>query len=298
MYLDPRDRDRKHKTNSGISYQYQPPAERPAPALAPAGAASAAPQLTTFASFGPVDVHTPSVPNPEQSRTMNIAAGRMATVFELSPPRQGLGENTFVESRGAAFELARRAFNSRRRLARERIHWGFNPDKDDRVSSLLRWIQAMSNGLATVGVQRFLQTGQRGALFANADFQASVTPGAPKQPAFDWLTLEQVRPTMDRILQESVVCYKPMSKVVVFVFLPSKSGNSMAVWRRKLPVPESVRMANKDALEYVISTLPEEKIVYVDEMPPEPDEPPPPPLKKRGFWRRLFGFFKRKSKKK
>ena len=265
MYLDPREGDRKRKTNSGISYQYQSPAERPAPMLPPGGMSVDQP-LTTFASFSPMNPHAPSGPNPDHSRTMNIAVGRMNTVFELSPPRRGLGENTFVDSRGATIMAAQNAFyNSKRRPARDRVYWGFNPDKDQRVQSLLGWIQAMSNGLATVGVQRFLQTGQRGALFASAGYQVEVTPGAPKQPAFDWLTLEQIRPTMDRILQESVVCYKPMSQVVVFVFLLSKSGSSMAVWRRKLLVPESLRMANKDALEHTIAALPEERIVYVDE---------------------------------
>ncbi|GJE83998.1 hypothetical protein PsYK624_000720 [Phanerochaete sordida] len=372
MYLDPRQADRKRKTNSGISYQYQPPAERLAPGLmpgmmppsamaparppsamtpsrpygtlppgafppgmmppgmtspgmlpagfmphgvAPAGtlppgaaplhASPAAPQLGTFASFGPIDPHAPTTPSREYSRTMNIATGRMASAFEVSPPKRGRVSDSNdsgspIESHGEGLKPATPAlFNSRKRFARERIYWGFNPDKDERVSSLLRWVQAMSHGIAVLGVQKFLETGQRGALFANADFQVSTPDGGPKQPAFDWLTLQQIRPTMDRILQESVVCYKPMFQVIVFVFLLSKSGSSMAVWRRKIPVPESVRVPNHRDLEDVILDLPEEKVVYVDEAPPELDEPPPPPPpKKRGFWRRLFGIFRRKRKDK
>lgn len=303
MYLDPRD-DRKHKTNSGISYQYQAPAERLEPTLPPEapppGPVPGTPQYNTFASFGKLDPYAPTTPHPEHSRTMNIATGRMATSFELSPPRRGVVETSVVESHGEALKAATPAlFNSRRRLARERIHWGFSPDKDARVASLLRYIDAKSAELATIGVAKFLETRQRGALFANADFRVSVFDGAPEQPAFDWLTLQQIQPTMDRILQESVVCYKPMFQVVVFVFLLSKSGSSMAVWRRKLPVPEHVRRSQGDALADLIAALPEQKVVYVDEMPPDVHEPPPPPPpKKRGFWRRVFGIFKRKSKNK
>lgn len=59
----------------------------------------------------------------------------------------------FIESNGAALVPAQRAFYSQERLARHRIHWLFNPDKDERVSSLLSWVQAMSYDLATLGVR-------------------------------------------------------------------------------------------------------------------------------------------------
>ncbi|KAI0695730.1 hypothetical protein BC835DRAFT_1272884 [Cytidiella melzeri] len=189
----------------------------------------------------------------------------MTTVFELSPPRQGLGENAFIWSNGAALEHAQRALYSRRRYAKERIYWAFNPQNDPRVASLMRWIEAMSNGLATIGLTKFLETGQRGALITNADYRTNASPGAPTQPAFDWITLPNLRLTCDRIFQESVVTYKPQLQVVVFVFLLSVSGNSMAVWRRKVPIPEGVRVANKDAIAHVMSTLPQDKVVYVDE---------------------------------
>lgn len=113
-------------------------------------------------------------------------------------------------------------------------------------------------------MQQFLATGQRGALFANADYRVNA-PGGPTQPAFDWLTLQQLQPTLDKIFQESVVCYKPARQVIVFVFLLSKSGSSMAVWRRKLPVPESVVLANREAFARTLEALPKDKVVYVDE---------------------------------
>lgn len=62
----------------------------------------------------------------------------------------------FNESQGAALAPARLAFyNSKGRKARERIHWLFNPNKDERVSSLLAWIQQVSPQLGAFGVRDF-----------------------------------------------------------------------------------------------------------------------------------------------
>lgn len=152
MYTDPGDHHRhdKHKRQD-ISYQYRPPTTPTA--VAPPGIPRA-----QFASFSPIGQHgrdpkSPLLPRPEASKTMNIASGHMTTVFELAPPRPGQSEEAFVWSQGQGLVHAQRAlYGTKRRLAKERIYWGFNPDKDPRVSSLLRWIQAKSNLLATVGV--------------------------------------------------------------------------------------------------------------------------------------------------
>ena len=58
----------------------------------------------------------------------------------------------FIESNGAALIPAEKALYSPERLARYRIHWQFDPYKDERVSSLLEWIQDMAYELATLGV--------------------------------------------------------------------------------------------------------------------------------------------------
>ncbi|KAI0084173.1 hypothetical protein BDY19DRAFT_898814 [Irpex rosettiformis] len=189
----------------------------------------------------------------------------MTTVFELSP-RQGLSE--FMWSDGAGLQHAQRALFSRRRLAKDRIHWAFSPDNDPRVSSLIRWIDAMANGLATVGLQKLLETGQRGALITNADYRANTSPGGPTQPAFDWITLSQAKLTCDRIFQESVVTYKPHLQVIVFVFLLSNSQNSMAVWRRKVTIPEGVRAAHRREIAHIMEVIPQDKTVFVDEYVP------------------------------
>ncbi|EIW61940.1 uncharacterized protein TRAVEDRAFT_163588 [Trametes versicolor FP-101664 SS1] len=228
------------------------------------------------------------------SKTMKIATGAISTtVFELPPPRNGVGEAGFVDSQGAALASAERAMYNRHRPAKERFRWGFNPDKDPRVRSLLQWIAAMSNGLATIGLKRFLETQERGALFANADFRVPApTPGAPAQPTFDYVTLDQIQRTLDATMQESVKLYDPAFQVIVFVFLLSPSGNSMALWRRKLEVPDSVRDAYYDDIlqvEAELKTYP----VYVDEgrdrLPVKADAPPPKKKVRFAFLRRLFG---------
>lgn len=72
---------------------------------------------------------------------------------------------------------------------------------------------------------------------------------------------------MDRILQESVAFYEPAKQVIVFVFLPSQSGNSVAIWRRKILVPYNIQMTFQAEIELAMAGLPREKdyIVHVDE---------------------------------
>lgn len=85
------------------------------------------------------------------------------------------------------------------------------------------------------------------------------------EPAFDWLTFDQLQSTMDRVLQESVAFYDPYVHVIVFVFLPSKSGNSMAIWRRKIAVPNNLRLAYQAHIKQAMAALRKEYILHVDE---------------------------------
>lgn len=109
----------------------------------------------------------------------------------------------------------------------------------------------------------FLRTQQRGALIANVDFRAKKNPNAP---AFDWVTFDDVVDTHDKILQESIAFYEPDNQVLVFVFLLSRSGNSLAMWRRKLAVPIAVRNQNHIEITRLTNTLARRKyVVTVDE---------------------------------
>lgn len=137
----------------------------------------------------------------------------------------------------------------------------------------------MSEGVGGLGLQRFLETHQRGALFVNADY---VPPQSPHEPAFDWVTLDELKGSLDKILQESVALYDPAKQVIVFIFLLSKSGNSMAIWRRKVPVPEILQSAYKDPIADIKDGLQPNHPVYVEELPQrtpkeQPREMGPPP---------------------
>ncbi|KAF8450749.1 hypothetical protein L210DRAFT_3386196 [Boletus edulis BED1] len=168
----------------------------------------------------------------------------------------------FVESRGEALESVQRAFYSKQRKAADRFHWLFPPDKDERVSSLVKWISSMSFGIASFGLQKFLQTRERGALIVNAAYRPV---HSPSEPAFDWVTWNQIQRTMDRILQESVGYYNPAMHVIVFVLLPSPSGNSVAIWRRKLSIPNNIRLAYQAQITQATAALRKEYPVLVDE---------------------------------
>ncbi len=105
-------------------------------------------------------------------------------------------------------------------------------------------------------MRKFLEQGRRGALITNTEFQNEI-PAKPghAQPTFDWVTIEDLQPTMDQRLQESVICYNPRVQVVVLTFLLSKSGNSMAVWRTKLSIPESIQKGRKKEIDEVMAFL-------------------------------------------
>lgn len=77
--------------------------------------------------------------------------------------------------------------------------------------------------------------------------------------------MPQLHATLDRILQESVALYDPAVQVIVFVFLLSPTGNSMAVWRRKLALPEALRAAHEQEIEEAKADLDEDYPVYVEE---------------------------------
>ncbi|GLB33544.1 hypothetical protein LshimejAT787_0104280 [Lyophyllum shimeji] len=174
----------------------------------------------------------------------------------------------FLESRKAAFAPVQRAIFGRERKARDRIHWMFSPNKDDRVWSVLGWIQAMEYNLGSFGLHKFLQSRERGALFVNVTFRLAEHPN---QPVFDWLTFDEIQPSTDRILQESILSYDPSMQVVIFVYLPSPTGNSVAMWRRKVLVPNNTRLRFQREIVIAIGGLKRDKdyIVHVDEMPPK-----------------------------
>lgn len=148
-------------------------------------------------------------------------------------------------------------------------------------------------------MQKFLQTRERGALIVNAAYRPV---HSPNEPTFDWVTWNQIQLTMDRILQESVGYYNPTTHIIVFVFLPSASGNSVAIWRRKLPIPSNILLAYQAQITQAMASLRKDYPVFVDEYVHKPGylrigsdditrlpaPPKPLPPKKKRKWYKLW----------
>jgi hypothetical protein len=223
------------------------------------------------------------------SRTMAYANGTAGQMpLDSRSPSFTPRRNTFdsyahveplEESHGEAIEPVRSAFFGRDRKARDRIHWQFPFDKDERVLQALEWLHGHNRSVAVFGVSiphspmmsslstisqltKFLQTRERGALFINASYDGISGTGPPVA----WLTYEAAVETRDRLLQESIGFYDPSMQVIVFVFLPSKTGNSLAMWRRKIPVPDSIRLPHLREIDFVKAALNKDYTVLVDEM--------------------------------
>ncbi|KAF9055015.1 hypothetical protein BDZ89DRAFT_937597 [Hymenopellis radicata] len=201
------------------------------------------------------------------SKTLTHAQKGTNVPLQFVDPHNKLNEYTnvkFVESGGEALQSVARAFFGKERKARERFRWSFSPDKDPRVSSVLDWIDAVSYSLGAFGLHKFLQSQERGALVVNAAYRA---PKNPNEPAFDWMTFDQSQKTKDKILQESIALYDPDRQIVVFVFLPSHTGNSVAIWRRKINIPNNIKLMLQAEIQTVLAGLRREEdyVVHVDE---------------------------------
>ncbi|PVG03604.1 hypothetical protein CPB86DRAFT_694901 [Serendipita vermifera] len=160
------------------------------------------------------------------------------------------GQDTisFQESGGEALVAANRALFKSARPASERIHWGLNSAQDPSVQGLLDWVDQMAPELAMLAMHKFLNTQKRGALISNATYRPASTPD---EPAFDWITFEQSRGTLDATFQEGIAKYDPLTTAIVYVFLLSPSGNSMGIWKRKLIIPPETQEMYRDQLAEV-----------------------------------------------
>ncbi|KAG6837996.1 hypothetical protein H0H93_008390 [Arthromyces matolae] len=194
---------------------------------------------------------------------MNVQQDSMPSMSS----KLGLPPGALNESGNRAFEPAMKAIFGKERLAKDRIHWAFSPAHEPQVGAMLSWIQQMESHLAFFGLLKFLETQERGALFVNVSFRLKEYPD---RPAFDWLRYEQVQVSADRILQHSILAADPAQQTIVFVFLPSRTGNSVAMWRRKLQVPSEVSQRHMQVITKVKAGLRPEKDyrIHVDELPP------------------------------
>jgi hypothetical protein len=99
-------------------------------------------------------------PYPMPSRTMAYASGHAQDALDVFSPGLSRRRNTihdyanmeFLESRGEAFKPVHNAFFGRDRKARDRIHWQFPHDKDERVRHALEWLHDYAHGVGAFGV--------------------------------------------------------------------------------------------------------------------------------------------------
>ena len=113
---------------------------------------------TVSSAFVPAP--TGDSPYPMPSRTMAYANDNgQDTLDAISPgitrQRNTIGDFAnlqFLESFGEALKPVENAFFGRQRKARDRIHWQFPYDKDERVRHALEWLYDHAHGIGAFGV--------------------------------------------------------------------------------------------------------------------------------------------------
>jgi hypothetical protein len=100
-------------------------------------------------------------PYPMPSRTMAYANDNAQDTLDAISPGLSRQRNTigdfanlqFLESFGEALKSVENAFFGRDRKARDRIHWQFPHDKDERVRHALEWLNDHAHGIGAFGVR-------------------------------------------------------------------------------------------------------------------------------------------------
>lgn len=185
---------------------------------------------------------------------------------------------TIVESGGEGIIRAERALYASlsTRPVSERIFWSMPPDHDERVRNRIVNVDKMARELALYGIDRYLEDGVKGAIMTNAGYYA---PEWPVTPAYDWISFDDARSTGDKVLQESIAFTDPSTTTLVFIFLVSRSGESMAIWRRKFTVPPSELLRRQSDLRRVSLDAQRRGLVYqIDLNPPRMMTRPGPGL--------------------
>ncbi|KAG8705529.1 hypothetical protein FRC08_001631 [Ceratobasidium sp. 394] len=175
---------------------------------------------------------------------------------------------TIVESSGEGIIRAERALYASLsvRPVDERIFWTMPPDHDERVRNRIKSVDAMARELALYGLDQYLACGIKGAIMTNAGYHV---PEWPESPAYDWITFDDARRTGDQTLQESIAFSDPGLTTIVFIFLVSRSGESMAIWRRKFTIPTSERLRRDlDLRRVALEAQKRGQIYQIDLNPP------------------------------
>ncbi|KAF8338794.1 uncharacterized protein EI90DRAFT_2908495 [Cantharellus anzutake] len=185
-------------------------------------------------------------PTPARSSTIKSYSRGFGSTVPLDH------DDRIQESGGKGLSDAHHAMYGSHRLAQDRFMWILPYQHDPRVVSMHNFIEQSSSALAKLGFHKYLNTREKGALFVNVDYTSEE---APTEPAFDWLKFPDLQRTRDRTLQQSVAANNPAKTCLVFMFLVSKSGNSVGMWRRKIPVPQSLQTAYQDRVRRLESEV-------------------------------------------
>ncbi|KAG9090575.1 hypothetical protein FS749_000447 [Ceratobasidium sp. UAMH 11750] len=197
----------------------------------------------------PASHHSAMMPTQSMASAEEYASNRDAHQSDVSPPgaptkltrkltksRGPSSSSTprVIESNGSAFVSAQRALVGTHRPAQERIIWGLPLNRDPRVGEAIRKIEGMKDRLIVFGAEQFVQGRVRGAVMCNVDYHP---PGHPDELSFDWITLKDAQKTLEPVLQKAIIQTDPATSILVIVFLLSSSLNSLAIWRKCVPIP-------------------------------------------------------------
>ncbi|KAG9093431.1 hypothetical protein FRC07_011468, partial [Ceratobasidium sp. 392] len=174
------------------------------------------------ATSGDASVVAGAPPKLTRKLTKNKASGS-------SPPAPRV-----IQSNGSAFVSAQRALVGTHRPAEERIIWGLPLNRDPRVGEAVGKIEGMKENLILFGAEQFVLGRTRGAIMCNVDYHP---PGNPNELAFDWITFKDAQKSLEPVLQKAIMQIDPATSVLIIVFLLSPSLNSLAMWRKCVPIP-------------------------------------------------------------
>lgn len=125
-----------------------------------AGAQVAMPKLTPGAqkkgrtnSMWSADKSVPSTYSMPSKTLSHAYKGTTSNLYPGIVPNHKFADAELIESKGEAIMVAESALFGRTRSAKDRIHWMFPSEKDERVVSLLFWIQSMEHAIGTWGVR-------------------------------------------------------------------------------------------------------------------------------------------------
>lgn len=196
---------------------------------------------------------------PAHSHTLYAGAHEQPSAFD--------GAFAVTTTEKTALEEAKYALFGPHRPSIQRIHWAFPPHQDHSVREVMAFIQdpEVKRELTSIALNQYVTYRQPGCFLVNATWR---NEDRPNTPGFDWMTLSELADTHDRIIQQSLLYYQPLEFALVFVFLLSQSGNSIACWRRKLEISGPLKAQYQREVKLVQRELAQQQHYILVDSPP------------------------------